>query len=140
MYEDDMYRQTPYRNPMATAAMILGIVSLVFFSIFYIALPCGSLAVICSILSRGESRMTGKSKAGIVCGICGIAATIVISVTAVYTVLNDSQMRSYMEQLIQLYTGDDDFDLDQDWYSDPSKNNQQEEIIPFENGDEGVFL
>lgn len=140
MYEDDMYRQTPYRNPMATAAMILGIVSLVFCSIFYIALPCGSLAVICAILSRGESRMTGKSKAGIVCGICGIAATIVISVTAVYTVLNDSQMRSYMEQLIQLYTGDDDFDLDQDWYSDPSKNNQQEEIIPFENGDEGVFL
>jgi hypothetical protein len=106
---------------MATAALLLGIVSLLFCTFFYVSLPCGALSVICAILSRKGTRMSGKSKVGLTCGAAGMAATIVITVSMAHTVLTDPQMRAYMQQYIRIYIGDSSFDLDK----------ALEEMLPF---------
>ena len=125
MNDNDMYQQRPQRNPMATAAIMLGIIALLSCSAFYIAFPCGSLAVICAVLSRGRRSLTGKSKAAIVCGILGMAASAVITFSTVRMVFTDPSLRSDLESMLQLYTGDFDFDLDE----------ELEKIFPFFNGD-----
>lgn len=63
--------QAPQRNYMdkrstglATASIALGIVSIVTFCCLYAALPCGALAIILGLLSRGGEMTfstTGKS-------------------------------------------------------------------------------
>lgn len=113
MYDqDDMHGEFRQRNPMASASIALGIVSLLSCTIFYIAIPCGALAVLCAILSRGRFRLSGKGKAGIVCGIIGMILSAVVTVTAVHTVLNTPAMKARLEQALQLYLGDPTFDLD----------------------------
>ncbi|MCD7745078.1 MAG: hypothetical protein LUI13_07345 [Lachnospiraceae bacterium] len=114
---DDEYnwerRPVRGRNPMATAAITLGIVSIVSCSAFYIALPCGALAVICAILSRDNRPMVGKSKAGIACGIAGMIATLIITLFSFRYVLFTEDGRAYLEYYYQMYTGDLDFDIDE---------------------------
>lgn len=67
---------------LATAALVLGIVSLV--TIFSIVTPyvCGSLAIILGLLSRGgETTVDGRGKAGIITGtiaLCLITLILVI--------------------------------------------------------------
>lgn len=111
-FHQDTYQQRPRRNGMARASLILGILSVMFCSFFYISLPCGALAILCALLSRTGSKLASRCKAAIVCGICGICATVVITSVAVKKVFTDPLMRSYLEYYIQAYTGDADFDLD----------------------------
>ena len=71
--------QAPQRNYMdkrstglATASIALGIVSIVTFCCLYAALPCGALAIILGLLSRGgEMTFSTTGKIGIVLGIIG---------------------------------------------------------------------
>lgn len=102
------------RNPMATAAVVLGVISLFTCLIFYISIPCGALAVLFAILSRGRNPMPGKSKTGIVCGAIGIFLSAAITVSSVWMVLTNNQMRAYMERYLQNYLGDASFDLDKE--------------------------
>jgi hypothetical protein len=97
---------------MATASIALGIAALLSCTFFYISLPCGALAILCAILSRGRSRMSGKGKAGIICGVIGMIATVVITAAAFRTLLTDSQLRSNVELYIQYYLDDPQFSLD----------------------------
>lgn len=113
MYDDDLYGQSTPRNPMATAALVLGILSIMTCYMFYISLPLGAVAVICSALSRDRSSMPGRAKVGTVCGIAGILISICVTVTAFVSVIRNPALRSYVEQYIQIYTGDSSFDLDQ---------------------------
>ena len=72
--------QAPQRNYMdkrstglATASIALGIVSIVTFCCLYAALPCGALAIILGLLSRGgEMTFSTTGKIGIVLGIIGL--------------------------------------------------------------------
>lgn len=129
MYDDTSYEyeQHPRRNPLATAAIILGILSLVTSMMIYISLPCGALAVILAILSRTSSPMTKKAKTGLICGFCGMAATVIITVSAFYYVLTNSDLRSLLEYYCQAYLGDYNFDL----------NEELSNIFPFINIFEG---
>ncbi len=102
------------RNPMATAAVVLGVISLFTCLVFYISVPCGALAVLLAILSRGKNPMPGKSKAGVVCGMIGMCLSVVITLASVWVVLTNAQMRAYMENYLQYYLGDSSFDLDQE--------------------------
>lgn len=102
------------RNPMATAAVVLGVISLFTCLIFYISIPCGALAVLFAILSRGRNPMPGKSKTGVVCGAIGIFLSAAITVSSVWTVLTNAQMRAYMENYLRYYLGDSSFDLDRE--------------------------
>ncbi|MCD7818568.1 MAG: hypothetical protein LUH07_05910 [Lachnospiraceae bacterium] len=115
-YDDEYnYEQRPARrrSPMVTASVVLGILSIVLCSAFYIALPCGALAVICAILSRGEQPMAARSKVGMICGILGMVVSVVVTVSALRYVLTTETGRSYLEYYYQMYTGDFDFDLDE---------------------------
>lgn len=102
------------RNPMATAAVVLGVISLFTCMVFYISVPCGAMAVLLAILSRGKNPMPGKSKAGIACGMIGMCLSIAVTLTSVWMVLTNAQMRAYMERYLQYYLGDSSFDLDQE--------------------------
>lgn len=102
------------RNPMATAAVVLGVISLFTCMVFYISVPCGAMAVLLAILSRGKSPMPGKSKVGIACGMIGMCLSIVVTLASVWIVLTNAQMRAYMESYLQYYLGDSSFDLDQE--------------------------
>ncbi|MCC8046413.1 MAG: hypothetical protein LIP12_13120 [Clostridiales bacterium] len=114
-YNDEyMYENAPHRNknPMSTAALTLGILSITCCSIIYISLPFGAIAVICAILSRGNGQMPGRSKAGIICGIAGLIATVVVTVSSFYYVLTTEEGRNYLQYYYRVYSGDYDFDLD----------------------------
>lgn len=128
-YDDEYtYESRPgrKRGPMATAAIVLGVLSITLSSIIYVALPCGAIAVICAILSRDRSSMPGRSKAGMICGIIGMAATTVITISAFRYVLTTDEGRSYLEYYYRIYTGDYNFDLDETF----------EEMFPFLYGSE----
>lgn len=95
----------PYNNPygaplqpapfkakgenMASASMILGIITLVSLLLLRLSLPflLGGVGIILAILSRGGARkMLGKAKAGMICCITGMAMDIVLCVFAVWLV------------------------------------------------------
>ncbi|MCC8051708.1 MAG: hypothetical protein LIP10_13830 [Clostridiales bacterium] len=123
---DDEYnweRRTPRsrRNTMATAALVLGVLSITLCSVFYVSLPCGAIAIICAILSRDNRAMTGKGKAGIICGIIGMVVTIFFTVSAFRYVLTTEDGREYLQYYYRMYTGDYDFDVDETF----------EELFPF---------
>ena len=102
------------RNPMATGAVVFGVISLFTCLIFYISIPCGAMAVLLAILSRGKNKLPGKSKTGIVCGAVGICLSFAITIGSVWTVLTNAQMRAYMENYLRYYLGDSSLDLDRE--------------------------
>lgn len=104
--EDDNYYHGEYprkRNGMATASMTFGIISLVTCSVFYIAIPCAAMSILCGLLSRTGKRMTKRGQRGLICGILGLIFSIGITTYAVYTVWHTPQMRSYVQQYMELY-------------------------------------
>ncbi len=101
------------RNPMATAAIVLGIVSIAFCSVFYIAIPCGAIAIICALLSRNRHPMAGRSKAAIVCGIAGLVLSVGITASALYYVIGTEEGRSFLQYYYEYYSGDSSFDVDE---------------------------
>lgn len=113
MFDEDLYQESRRRNPMATASVVLGIVSLLFCSFFYFSIPCGALAALFAILSRTGHKLPGKSRIGAVCGLAGIIISCVITVSSVRAVLSNPEMRSYVEQYMQYYLGDPSFSLDE---------------------------
>lgn len=115
MFHDDMYGHVPTgRKPLATASLVFGILSLFLCSVIYLALPLGALAVIFALLSHTEYKMASKSRAGLICGLCGILATIVVTVAAFRFVLTNPEARSYLNYYMQMYTGDADFSLEKE--------------------------
>ena len=61
-------------NGMATASLVLGLVGL-----FLFALPCGTLAVIFSIISKKKAK-SGKATAGLVLGIIDLASWVLLMI------------------------------------------------------------
>lgn len=51
----------PESKGLSIASMVLGIVSLVFFCVWYIAIPCAILAIIFGIMVQKEAQENGKS-------------------------------------------------------------------------------
>ena len=104
------YNNNPYNNPynnnpygapmqqmpvrqkgdgMPTAAMALGIISLVSLLFLQVSIPffLGGVSIILAILSRGSAKkMIGKAKAGLTCGIIALALDIAFCVFAVWLV------------------------------------------------------
>lgn len=65
----------PDRKGLAIAALVLGIVSIVFMCIIYLAIPTGAAAIICGALSM-KSSGRGMAIGGIVCGAIGLLFSI----------------------------------------------------------------
>lgn len=87
--------QAPYQQPVAVpgkgmgiAAMVLGILSLVFFCLWYIAIPCALVGVILGGVSASKAKQAGmkngSATAGIVCSCIalGLAVLFIVLVVA----------------------------------------------------------
>ena len=64
---------------MAIASMVLGIISLVGFCAWYVAIPCAIVGIILGLVSLSrKARGRGMAIAGVVTGAVGIALAIII--------------------------------------------------------------
>lgn len=134
MYENDMYEKNtpPYlqQNSMVRASFTLGIISVLLCSIFYVALPCGALAILCALLSRtGRTRMTPRCFFAITCGLCGITASILLTSVSMYRVFTDPKQRAALEYYLKAYTGDPSMTLE-DLFPFLSDDKNQDPILP----------
>lgn len=100
-YNNNSYNNNPYGAPlrpapmhikgesMASASMILGIITLASLLLLQLSLPflLGGVGIILALLSRGSAKkMIGKAKAGMICCITGLALDVAFCVFAVWLV------------------------------------------------------
>jgi len=71
------------KKGLSIASMVLGIISVVLFCFWYLALPCAILAIIFGVLGRKQGGK-GMATAGLVLGIIAIA----IALLAVFGLLS----------------------------------------------------
>ncbi len=94
---DNFPKPSKDRSSIATASMILGIISVVISSfsfcccvpaliIFFssVSLICGILAIIFSSICKLQG---GKAIAGLICGIIGILVSLAVIIMAIYTLI-----------------------------------------------------
>lgn len=86
-YQPYSNQQPPYfdkrSSGMATAAMILGIIGLSLVCCPYVSIPCGALAIIFALLSRGGERTCStRGQTGLILGILGLSLGILFTIFA----------------------------------------------------------
>lgn len=102
-------QRQPIRNPgraMATASMILGIVSIVSILTVYVPIICGSLAIVLAILSKGYGKkMLPSARVGVGTGIGGIVLifSIVGSLVAMILSLSREDLITFGRQMDQQF-------------------------------------
>ena len=80
------YLGNPKGDSMATASMILGIITLASMLVLQFTIPflLGGVGIVLAILSRGSAkRLAGKAKAGLICCIVGLSLDIMLCVSAI---------------------------------------------------------
>lgn len=84
--------QTVPGKGQGIAAMVLGIIALVFFCVWYICFPCGITGLILGIIGNKKARAVGgkngMATAGIVCSCIAIALWVLFLITVVVGVLS----------------------------------------------------
>lgn len=107
-YEQNNPYQKPVRdkrsNAMATAAIILGTISLAMCSCLYLSIVCGGMAILFALLSKGgETTMSQSAKIGLILGCVGLAATVVM-----YTITFVTIIHTYgsLEEYLRVYLKD----------------------------------
>lgn len=75
-------------NSMATASMILGIVSISIFFIGIISIPCSIIGLILGIISRKNALNfkpnKDKALAGIICSVIGLVSSVIFILFAIF--------------------------------------------------------
>ena len=66
------------KNGKATAALVLGIISLIGICIPIAGIICGIIAIVLAVLAKKEGSTDDKQKAGMILGIIGIVISIVM--------------------------------------------------------------
>ena len=66
------------KNGKATAALVLGIISLIGICIPIAGIICGIIAIVLAVLAKKEGSTDGKQKAGMILGIIGIVISIIM--------------------------------------------------------------
>lgn len=66
------------KNGKATAALVLGIVSLIGICVPIVGIICGIIAIVLASMAKKEGAVNGKQKAGLILGIIGIVISIVM--------------------------------------------------------------
>ena len=66
------------KNGKATAALVLGIISLIGICIPIAGIICGIIAIILAVMAKKEGSTDGKQKAGMILGISGIVISIIM--------------------------------------------------------------
>lgn len=85
-------QSTPYppapKQPasgLAVVSLVLGILSILFFCIWWIAIPLGALAIILGVVARNQARRGEAggetlARAGLICGIVGVLLGLLLVV------------------------------------------------------------
>lgn len=114
-YGSDNYTSNENKPPkpttsgaMETAAMVLGIISVVGLFFIYVPLICGPLAIILANLSRGaQPGFTTKGKVAVGLGIAGFVFVIILIIISFTIVMNTfggvEGMVDYYNNLMQQY-------------------------------------
>ena len=80
------------KNGKATAALVLGIISLVGFCIPIVGIILGIIAIVMSMLAKKEGVTGGKQTAGLILGIIGIVLGIVMWIVNAVILVNSNFM------------------------------------------------
>ncbi len=101
----------PYNAPVSVpgkgfgiAGMVLGIISLVFFCLWYIALPCAVVGIILSAVGLNKAKAAGAKNsmavAGIVCSAIAIGIAIIFLIIVMVTA---SSLNAMMYDMFSIY-------------------------------------
>lgn len=115
-------------NVFALFSRSLGIFSIfcAIFSVFFLSLLCGGLAIVLALLSKGyETKMIRSAKAGFICGLLGVTIQISSLVMAVYNII---YVPEYREQFNYLY---------EEMYGTPADDTINEMLDQLANPNEG---
>ena len=93
----DINGETHKPSGLAIASMILGIVTLVFFWLFYIALPTGIPGLVLGIISlkKNISSSKGMAKAGVIMSAIGLGLAILFVVFIICIAISASSSSYY---------------------------------------------
>lgn len=94
---------------MATAALVLGICSIIF-ACCGGSLLFGSLGIIIALLSRGNSRMASNAKVGLGLSIGGFSLCVIIVFVSVTSFMASTDGQKYLSLMEQVINGDITFD------------------------------
>jgi len=88
-----MYYQPLPSYGLSIASMILGIIAIVLFAVYYIALPCGIVGIVLGCISRSKAKQFGQKNsfatAGIICSSIGIALVFITLFIALSSIITD---------------------------------------------------
>ena len=91
------------KNGKATAALVLGIISLIGICIPIAGIICGIIAIILAVMAKKEGSTDGKQKAGMILGIIGIVISIIMwivnAVILAGSGIDDDQSKSVQKYL-----------------------------------------
>jgi predicted histidine transporter YuiF (NhaC family) len=106
-------QENPYRPPysdkrsssMTTAAMILGVASLVTCTCLYVSVVCGGMAILLALLSKGgEMTLSHNAKLALGFGIAGLCATVLLYGISFATILQEyGSLEEYLKSYLQDY-------------------------------------
>lgn len=97
-----------HSSGFAIASLILGIIAIVTCCCLYTALPCGALAIIFALLSRGgEMSFSTNAKIGLILGSIGLLLVFAIYIFAiVFALISAGSLDQFLyeyEQQLQQY-------------------------------------
>ena len=88
---------------LETASMILGLFALFSVMIIYVSIPLAALSIITGLLSRGNGRVKGRSKRGIMIGGIALGASLGITAVTVGMYFTNPQYRQTVHELVDYY-------------------------------------
>ena len=90
---------------METAAIILGILSLVGSACFYLSIPCAAIGILLALLSRGrKEHMSSRAKAGFCISAAGLVLTVGLTSYTLYhyrDLFSSSEFRQRMKDYME---------------------------------------
>lgn len=107
-YQDHTPNRENAPNVFSVFARSLGIFSVfcAFFSIFFLSLLCGGLAIVLAVLSKGyERKMSKNAKVGLFCGLIGIVFQISALFISAYNIIHIPEFREQFNSIYEQIYG-----------------------------------
>lgn len=73
------------RNDMATASLVLGILSLIGACCAWAGIVCGALGIMFALLSRADEPMSGRARIGLATSVAGLVLGMVVILVLLFT-------------------------------------------------------
>ena len=107
-YNRNAYNNAEPGGSFATAAMVLGIVSIVTSFTFTVYPPfiVGSIAIILAILSKGQRpNLLSKARTGVICAVIGLVMNTVIVITSMVLLFTNPYVRAEVNKTFEKQYG-----------------------------------